>query len=790
MLSKVSQRVNTLLSRLLDAKPEIFPERALAVTRSYARSDGLSYEMRQAKALADILNEAPVIIEGGELIVGCKTCRPLGSPVYPEIAYEWLEKELETISTRDEQPFFISESTKRLLKKHVFPYWQDKTIYSKLVESLPKKVIEAHDAGILFHYYIDRSIGHISVDYKKVITQGFKSIRQEIKNALKNFQHTNRMCYRKVNLLKSMLVVADAIPRFAKKYAKKARKLADQTKDNIRKNELQSISEVCSWVPEYPARTFWEALQSFFFTHLALNLESNGYAISPGRFDQYMFPFFKNDIRNGIITRGFAMELLCCLWIKFNELTVAKSTGTARQSTTYNDFQNLNIGGLTPDGENAVNELSYMILEVTAELRLPQPNLVALISTKNSESFLIKAIDVIKFGFGQPALINEEMKTLILLDKGIPLEDARQASINGCVELAVPGKHLMASGGYINLAKCLELALNDGKDFASGRYLGYETENLEDFRSFKELWDTFVKQIDYFIKLKVLFDNTAREIYGYHFPVPLTSMLIKECIKTGNNFHNYGALYNTPLMCPVGLATCADSLAAIKKLVFDEHEISIRRLVTTLKANYSGENGKFIRQLLLNRAPKYGNDDKYVDSLARNLVYELCALLAKYKNAANSSYVANFIPTTTHIHFGSLTAATPDGRKADEPLSEGVSPSQGRDVNGPTSVIKSVTKLPHEKCYGTLLNQKFNFSVFAGKESSNKFAELWKTYFTLGGYHVQFNVLSVDELKEAQKHPEKFKNLLVRVAGYSDYFIRLSRPVQNEIIQRTEHCCY
>jgi formate C-acetyltransferase len=582
-----------------------------------------------------------------------------------------------------------------------------------------------------------------------------------------------------------MLILVKAVMKFANRYGAEARKLAKKEQNSNRKQELLNIAKTCKRVPAYPAHSFWEALQSFFFVHLVLNLESNSYAISPGRFDQYMFPYYKKDIEEKTLTQEFAKELLCCLWIKFNELTVAKSGGTAKQSTTYNDFQNLNIGGLSPDGNDATNELSYLILEVAGALKLPQPNLTALISTKTCDNFLLKAIDTIRLGFGQPALINDDAKTLMLLDKAIPIEDARSAAINGCVEIAVPGKHHMASGGYLNLAKCLSLALNDGIDMLTKQQIGPKTGDPKRFKSFEDLVEAFTAQLEWFVKLKVDYDNIAREVYGTYYPVVFTSMLIEDCMKKGKNFHQYGALYNTPLICPVGIATCADSLAAIKKLVYEKRTLTMDELIPALKRNYEGQKGEYIRQQLLDGAPKYGNDEDYVDNIAKGLVITLSCTMKKYHNAAGSPYCPNIIPTTTHIHFGYLTPATPDGRKSRGPLSEGISPAQGRDINGPTSVINSVTKLPLAKCYGALLNQKFNPTIFEGEDSTSKFAQLWRTYFSQGGYHVQFNIISSDILIKAQKHPEQFKNLIVRVAGYSDYFVRLSRDIQDEIIKRT-----
>lgn len=778
---------NQLFSQVTTTKPEIFAERGLIVTRSYAETEGKPYETRQARAFATVLQQYPVVIRDGELIVGSKTVNPFGSPIYPEVSFEWLQDELDTLATRREQPFYVSEQTKRQLREQVFPYWRGKTVYAKLLEALPRQALEAHEAGVLFHYYLDRSIGHIVVDYETVLKRGFNDIRREIERELKSITSQERASERKAHLLEAAAICIDATTTFARRYAAEARRLAAAELDPERRNELVEIARICESVPAEPARTFWEALQSFFFVHLVLNLESNSYAISPGRFDQYMYPYYRADLDQGRIKKDFGMELLRCLWIKLNELTVVKSAGTAKQSTTYNDFQNLNVGGYTPDGDDAVNELSYLLLDVAAELHMPQPNLTALICEKTPHDFLLKSVSVIRLGLGQPALINDDVKVLVLLGKGVPLRDARSAAINGCVEISIPGKHHMASGGYLNLAKCLELALNNGKDPLSRKQLGPTTGDPTGFETFDDLLKAFHGQLEMFIELKVTYDNIARQIYGTYYPVPFTSMLMQDCLRRGLNFHDYGAVYNTPLICPVGIATCADSLAAIKKLVFEDQKVSMRELIQALHNNYIGREGEYLRQLLLNTAPKFGNDDDYVDDIAKDLVSTVCEILRKHHNAVGSSYAPNIIPTTTHLHFGSLTGATPDGRKSGNPLSEGVSPAQGRDMYGPTCVARSVVKLPLSRCYGALLNQKFNPTVLSGTDGIEKFASLWRTYFQLGGYHAQFNIISAETLREAQRNPEAHRNLIIRVAGYSDYFVRLNKDVQDEIIARTEH---
>lgn len=782
-----SHRIHKLLEYYYSAKPEIFAERAVLVTKSYKKTEGMPLEIIRAKMLEKVLNEITTKIRDHEMIVGCKTPEALGSPLYPEIACEWIEKELNIIEKREEAPFLVNNETIKTLRiEKVFEYWREKQVYHRIMEVLPDEIKATVDEGLLFHYYLNRSIGHITVNYEKVVKKGLNCIKEEIKEHLKKIDFEGDRSLKKLYLLNALLIVCDAAINFAKRYAAEARRLASLEKGR-RKAELEKIAEICEHVPANPARTFHEALQSFCFIHLILNLETNSYAISPGRFDQYMYPYYRRDLEERRLTRDEAKELLECLWVKFNELTVAKEGGTAKASTTYNDFQNLNLGGLTENGDDGVNELSYLCLEVTGELKLPQPQVTVLISAKTPEDFLIKACEVIRIGFGMPSLVNFDELILSMLDKGITLEDARKyGSVNGCVEPCVQGKEDMASGGYINLGKCLELALNSGVNPITGKKMGPKTRDPRDFRKFDDLAEAFKTQLENAIDLKVTYDNTVRQVYAEFCPVPFTSMLIDDCIEKGRDYHDGGAHYNIPLTCGgAGFGTVANSLAAIKKLVFEKKVIDMSTLLEALAKNF--EEYEQLRQVLINKAPKYGTDDEYVDYLAREILDLFCAVLKGHHNRYEVPYTANMIPTTTHIYFGDLTGATPDGRKAGEPLSEGVSPVQGTDTNGPTAVINSVTKLNHAKCSGTLLNMKFHPMALSGEDALKKFAKLIKTYFELGGYHVQFNVLSAKVLRDAQEHPEKYRNLIIRVAGYSDYFIRLSRKLQDEIISRTEH---
>jgi formate C-acetyltransferase len=731
-----------------------------------------------------VLTNMTILINEGELIVGCKTPKPLGSPLYPEIACDWIEAEVGTIDRRNEAPFAASDETKEALRTIVFPYWKGKQIKDRLYERLSDEVKDTMTEGLFFHYHQNRSIGHITVDYESVLRYGLESIKQTLQSRIQEL-HSHGQEARQSDTLESMLIVCDAVIHLSRRYANLARELAYREMDEACRKELLEIAEICDWVPERPARTFWEALQSLWMIHLALNLETNGYAIGPGRLDQYLYPFYKRDLEEGRISREEAKELLKCLWIKFNELTVAKEGETAKASTSYNDFQNVNLAGVTAEGESAENEISRLCLEVMGELRLPQPQVSVLVSKKTSDDYLLEVCTVIRMGFGMPSVFNDDVKVRALLDKGKTLRDATLGGINGCVELVVPGKEMMASGGYVNLAKCLELALNEGRNPVSGKFIGASTPDPRKFESFDDLMNAFRKQMAHAFGIKLSYDTAAKRTYADYGPVPLTSVLMHDCIEKVRDYHNGGTHYTQPMACIVGLGTVTDSLAAIKRLVFDEKTLSIEELMRALKSNFS--DSERLRQSLLNKAEKYGNDDEYADSLAVEVVDMVCDELSKMKDTQGRSYAADLIPTTTHIYFGSITGATPDGRRAGEPLSEGISPAQGRDVKGPTAVFKSVSKLNHVRCSGTLLNMKMHPSTLQSEQDLKKFAALLRGYFALGGFHVQFNVISAETLRDAQKHPERYRNLVIRVAGYSDYFVRLSKELQDEIISRTEH---
>jgi pyruvate formate-lyase/glycerol dehydratase family glycyl radical enzyme len=544
---------------------------------------------------------------------------------------------------------------------------------------------------------------------------------------------------------------------------------------------------VCTRVPGHAPRDFWEALQHYWFIHLGVITEVNPWdAFNPGRLDQHLNSFYTKGLDDGTLTKESAKELLQLLWIKFNNQPAPPKVGvTAEESNTYNDFALINTGGVKADGSDGVNELSYLILDVIEEMRIPQPGSMVQISKRTPDSFLKRALRIIKTGFGQPSVFNTDVIIQELLRQGKRIEDARNGGASGCVETGAFGKECYILTGYFNLVKVLEIALNNGLDPRTGQKIGLETGDPTTFTSIDDVFDAFERQLNYFVDLKIKGNNVIERLYAEHLPVPFLSLLIDDCVAKGKDYNNGGARYNTSYIQGVGLGTIADSLTAIHYQVFDKKQITMKELLKALKANFNGY--ETLRQKLLNKTPKYGNDDDYADDVMKTVFEAYYKAIEGRPSTKGGTYRINLLPTTVHVYFGRVTGATADGRKALEPLSEGVSPVQGADRKGPTAVIKSVSKIDHARTGGTLLNQKFAPELLAHEEGLDKLAHLIRTYFKLDGHHIQFNVVDAETLRDAQKHPEKYGDLLVRVAGYSDYFVNLGVELQNEIIKRTEH---
>ena len=652
---------------------------------------------------------------------------------------------------------------------------------------MPQEWKAAYQAGVFTEFLEQRAPGHTALD-NKIYGKGLIDFKKDIARSMRSLDFLNdARAQEKMEELEAMDIAATAIIRYAERHAEKARQLRKKEKSPKRRKELKKIADVCTRVPAHAPRDFWEALQHYWFIHLGVITELNPWdAFNPGRLDQHLYPFYKKGLEDRTLTKENTEELLQLLWVKFNNQPAPPKVGvTAEESNTYNDFALINTGGVTSDGSDGVNELSYLILDVVEEMRIPQPSSMVQISKKTPDNFLKRALKIIRTGFGQPSVFNTDVIIQELLRQGKRIEDARNGGASGCVETGAFGKECYILTGYFNLVKVLETTLNNGLDPRTRQKIGLETGDPTKFSSFDELFAAFKRQLNYFTDVKIRGNNVIEQLYAEHLPVPFLSILIDDCIIKGKDYNDGGARYNTSYVQGVGLGTVTDSLTAISYQVFDKKQITVRELLKALKADFDGYEN--LRQMLLNRTPKYGNDDEYADNAMRTVFEAYYDAIEGRPNTKGGTYRINLLPTTVHVYFGRVTGATPDGRKALEPLSEGVSPVQGADRKGPTAVIKSVSKIDHARTGGTLLNQKFAPELLASEEGLDKLAHLIRTYFKLDGHHVQFNVVDAATLRDAQKHPERYGDLLVRVAGYSDYFVNLSLELQNEIIKRTEH---
>ncbi len=788
ILTGLNERISKLREQSLRT-PFIDPERAILVTQFY-KSDqarGLTPPVLRAMAFKYYLEHRTISIEDGELIVGEKGRGPRAVPTYPEQCLHSLE-DLENLNSMKDNPYTVADEVKRIYEEEIIPFWKNKDMRSIVFRNMPEAWMKAFKAGVFTEFMEQRAMGHAIMD-DKIYKMGLLDFKKEIQERRKRIDWLNDPeAWEKDQELLAMEITIDAMINFAKRYADLARKMAEEETDPQRRKELEQIAEVCNWVPAHAPRTFWEALQMYWFIHLGVTLETNVWdSFNPGRIDLWWYPFYKRDLEEGRLTREQAKELLACFWIKVNNQPAPPKVGvTKEQSNTYQDFSTPNLGGLDEYGRPVANELSDLILEVEGELRIMMPNLCVQISEKTPDWLLLKALRIIATGHPKPAIFNTDVIIMEHLRQGKTLRDARLGGPSGCVTIGAFGKETVGLTGYMNWAKILEITLNNGFDPRTRVKVGIETGDPRKFKSFDELFEAYRKQLKYFIDLKIIGNNIIERLYAKYIPQPFLSLLIDDCIEKGKDYNNGGPRYNTSYIQGTGLGTVTDSLTAIKYHVFDRKTFSMDTLLKALSNNFEGEYG-ILRQILRNKTPKYGNDDDYADEIAIKLVDTYVELLDGRPNTRGGFYRANLLPTTVHIYFGKVTGATPDGRKAGEPVSEGVSPVQGADRKGPTSVIKSVAKWDHVKTGGTLLNMKFSPQALKTEEDIRKLAYLIRTFFKLGGHHIQFNVVNADTLRDAQKEPERYRNLLVRVAGYSDFFVTIGKDLQDEIISRMEH---
>ena len=783
----MNERVAKLRKQSVETRPYISTERAELMTDFY-RGDipqKVSVVVCRALSFKYLMENKTVCINDGELIVGERGPAPKATPTYPELCCHSIE-DLRVLSRREKTSFVVSDEVRKIYGEKIIPFWTGKTMREKVFAAMEEKWHQAFNAGVFTEFMEQRAPGHAILD-DKIYHKGMLDFKRQIAENRKKLDYFNDLrAYEKDQEYQAMDICVDAVIIFARRHAEKAKQLAQQETDPVRRDELEHIAEVCSHVPANAPRNFWEALQSYWFVHLSVITELNTWdSFNPGRLDQHLLPFYQKGLEDGSLTPEKAKELLECFWIKFNNQPAPPKVGvTEEQSGTYVDFALINTGGVKPaDGSDAVNDVSYMMLDVVEEMRLTQPSSCVQISMKSPDRFLKRACEVIRTGFGQPSVFNTDVIVKEMLQDGKCITDARAGGPSGCVEVSSFGRESCTLTGYINWPRIFELACNDGVDPNSGRQVGPRTGDARKFTSYEQLMDAYRRQLGYFIDLKIKGNNIIERLYANYMPAPFMSVVMDDCIARGLDYHNGGARYNPTYIQGVGIGTLTDSLAAVKYHVFDGQNISMDELLKALQADF--ERYENLRQKLLYNTPKYGNDDDYADGIAEEVFNVYYDLLNGRPNTKGGRYRVNLLPTTVHIYFGSVTGALPNGRKKGEAVSEGISPSQGADTKGPTAVIKSAARIDHARTGGTLLNMKFNPQVLAG-EGIDKLLHLIRSYFRLDGHHIQFNVINAEMLRKAQQNPEQHRDLIVRVAGYSDYFVDVGLDLQNEIIARTE----
>ena len=827
-----SPRIQKLVDALYEHMPVIESARAKLITESYKETEGEPIITRRAKAFAHILHNIPIIIRDNELIVGSSTIAPRGCQTFPEFSYEWLEAELDTVATRTADPFEIAEETKAELKE-ADKYWKGKTTSELATSYMAPEAIKAIEHNIFTPgNYFYNGVGHVTVKYWEVLEIGFEGIMEKAQKELDGCSVGDGNYARKSHFLEAVILSCKAVIDYAGRYAKLAQEMAAQTSDPVRKQELFVIAENCSRVPAKGAQNFYEACQSFWFVQQLLQMESSGHSISPGRFDQYMYPYYKKDMEAGTITREFAQELMDCIWVKLNDLNKCRDAASAEGFAGYSLFQNLIAGGQNKEGEDVTNDLSVMCIQASMHVHLPAPSLSVRVWNGSPHEFLIKAAELTRTGIGLPAYYNDEVIIPALQNRGLSLEDAREYNIIGCVEPQKAGKtEGWHDAAFFNMCRPLELVFSNGMD--KGEMVGIPTGDVTQMKTFDEFFDAYKKQMEYCISLLVNADNAIDVAHAERCPLPFLSCMIDDCLKEGKSVQEGGAVYNFTGPQGFGIANMADGLFAIRKLVYEDKKVSMKELKEALAWNYdkgldaqsAGDMTEMIMKAMqkagrnvdastaegllktfmgmkpgeqkiqrfkeihdmIDEVPKFGNDIPEVDYFAREVAYTYSKPLQKYNNPRGGKFQAGLYPVSANVPLGGQTGATPDGRYAHTPVADGVSPSAGKDVKGPTAAATSVSRLDHFiVSNGTLFNQKFHPSALAGREGLEKFTALIRSYFDQKGMHMQFNVVDRQTLLDAQEHPEKYKHLVVRVAGYSALFTTLSRSLQDDIIRRTE----
>jgi formate C-acetyltransferase len=784
----MNDRIKKLREQSLNAVNHISAERALLITEFYKsnESQGLSVPVRRAKAFEYLLKNKELYFGEGELIVGERGPAPKATPTYPEICVHSL-KDLEILDSRKKVSFKVDTETRKAYQDIIIPFWTGKTNRERIMNSMVPEWLDAYNAGIFTEFQEQRAPGH-TVSGTKIFHKGMLEIIDDVCKSLDSLDFINDpKAYDKKEELKAMKIAANAIIMWANRYADRLGLLASAEDNAIRKKELDKMASVCRRVPAYAPQTIHEALQYYWFVHLGVITELNPWdSFNPGRLDQHLYPIYQKEIENGSITREEVYELLQAFWVKFNNHPSPPKVGiTAEESNTYTDFCLINIGGVKDDGSDACNEMSFILLDVIEEMRLLQPSSMVQVSKKNPDRLVDRAVKIVKTGFGQPSIFNTDAIIQELLRQGKDIMDARRGGCSGCVETGAFGTEAYILTGYFNMPKVLEITLNNGINPADGKQIGLTTGDPHTFTSYGQLLEALRKQVEYFINIKIAGNNTIERIFANNLPVPFLSLIIDDCIANGADYVAGGTKYNTSYIQGVGIGTITDCLSAIKYQVFDHKKISMEELLTALATDFNGFEK--LRYELVYNTPKYGNDEDAADDCLREVFEIYYHALNGKPNTRGGQHRVNLLPTTCHVYFGKVTGALPDGRKAKVAVSEGISPVQGADHCGPTAVIKSAAKIDHLRTGGTLLNQKFAPEFFEDDESIHNMTKLIRSYFRMDGHHIQFNVVSAETLRDAQKHPENYRDLIVRVAGYSDYFNDLGEDLQEEIILRTEH---
>ena len=783
----MTSRISRLRKESVETPATLSIERALIETAFYKENYGkYPTPVLRARNFYEICARKTIYIGPEELIVGERGPRPKAVPTFPELTCH-SEEDLRVLDTRELQSYHISAEDIETYKREVIPYWKGKTQRERIFGHVSKEWEEAYHAGVFTEFMEQRAAGHTAMD-GRMYRQGLLDMKERIAGRIEALDYVNDpLATDRQQELEAMAISCDAAILFAGRHAELARRMAAAETDPIRKRELLKIASVCDWVPAHAPRDFWEAIQMYWFVHLGTVTELNGWdSMNPGHIDQHLYPFYVKGLEDGTLTRDSAKELLSCLWIKFNNQPAPPKVGiTARESGTYNDFTNINIGGVDRDGNSAVNELSYMILEIQEELHELQPGLSIHISQNTPDEFLEAGIKVIRRGFGYPSVFNPDTYVQELVRQGKSLEDAREGGCSGCIEVGAFGKEAYLLTGYLNTPKILEITLHDGTDPETSKLIGLRTGDPRAFTDYEQLYAAWKAQMEYFVNLKLSVNNYIERMFSLYAPATFLSLYIDDCIDKGMDYYSGGARYNTTYIQCTGLGTITDCLSSIKKHVFEDGRYSMDRLLKALDANFSGDEP--MRQYIRTHTSFFGNDNPYADSIAVRVYEDLVKAIEGRPNTRGGKTYLNMLSTTCHNYFGQVCGASADGRLAHFAISDGTSPAHGADTNGPTAVIRSLGKLDQTKSGGTLLNVRFAPALLKTDREVTKLGKLIREYFRLGGHHIQFNIVDTETLLDAQKNPDLYRDLLVRVAGYSDYFNDMTSQLQDEIIARTQN---